>query len=115
MLDLNTLIPPESSLQLVYAEAMNDAGEIAGIGVPPGISPADAEVLGHAYVLVPINGDTADDQHTVHVVDASGSAKTTIPADAGAATRLMARIRTQQVRRYRMSGLPLGRGAGYVH
>jgi probable HAF family extracellular repeat protein len=53
MVDLNTLIPPNSGLQLVYAEAINDAGEIVGIGVPPGISPADVEVLGHAFVLVP--------------------------------------------------------------
>jgi hypothetical protein len=28
-------------LQLVYAEAINDAGEIAEIGVPPGISPVE--------------------------------------------------------------------------
>lgn len=53
MVDLNTLIPPDSGLQLVYAEAINDAGEIVGIGVPPGVSPADVETLGHAYVLIP--------------------------------------------------------------
>lgn len=53
MVDLNTLIPPNSGLQLVYAEAINDAGEIVGIGVPPGISPVDVETLGHAFALLP--------------------------------------------------------------
>src|ERR1700751_3094482 len=53
MVDLNALIPPNSGLQLVYAEAINDAGEIVGIGVPPGISPVDVETLGHAFILLP--------------------------------------------------------------
>jgi hypothetical protein len=53
MVDLNTLIPENSGLQLVYAESINDAGEIVGIGVPPGISPKDVETLGHAFVLIP--------------------------------------------------------------
>jgi probable HAF family extracellular repeat protein len=53
MVDLNTLVPPDAALHLVYAEAINEAGVIAGIGVPPGISPADVEKLGHAYVLIP--------------------------------------------------------------
>jgi probable HAF family extracellular repeat protein len=53
MVDLNALIPPNSGLQLVYAEAINDAGEIVGIGVPAGISPVDVETLGHAFILLP--------------------------------------------------------------
>jgi len=35
MVDLNTLIPPNSSLRLTYAVAINGRGEIAGFGVPP--------------------------------------------------------------------------------
>jgi probable HAF family extracellular repeat protein len=53
MVDLNTLVPPGAALHLVYAEAINEAGIIAGIGVPPGVSPKDVEQLGHAYVLIP--------------------------------------------------------------
>ena len=37
MVDLNSLIPRNSSLQLVTALDINDRGEIAGIGVPPGV------------------------------------------------------------------------------
>jgi probable HAF family extracellular repeat protein len=54
MVDLNALVPPDSTLHLVYAMAINDAGVIAGIGVPPRISPGDVETLGHAFVLIPV-------------------------------------------------------------
>ena len=53
IVDLNTLIPPGSSLQLTYAVGINDAGEIVGFGVPPGVPPEDYETQGHAYVLIP--------------------------------------------------------------
>src|SRR5215471_18214112 len=36
MVDLNTLIPPDSSLQLAAVEEINDRGEILGDGVPAG-------------------------------------------------------------------------------
>lgn len=53
MVDLNTLIPGGSSLQLTFAVAINNRGEIAGFGVPGGCSPQDVELCGHAYVLIP--------------------------------------------------------------
>jgi probable HAF family extracellular repeat protein len=48
--DLNTLIPPGSSLTLVWAMAINDREEIAGIGVPAGCS--DLTLCGHAFLLI---------------------------------------------------------------
>jgi probable HAF family extracellular repeat protein len=51
--DLNTLIPPNSGLQLVNALDINDQGEIAGLGVPAGCQPVDVDTCGHAYVLIP--------------------------------------------------------------
>jgi probable HAF family extracellular repeat protein len=51
--DLNTLIPPGASLDLTYAVAINDRGEIAGFGVPPGCAPQDVGLCGHAYMLIP--------------------------------------------------------------
>lgn len=57
MVDLNTLIPAGSSLQLTYAVAINDHGEIAGFGVPPGVPPEDYETKGHAYILLPCDDD----------------------------------------------------------
>ena len=53
MVDLNTLIPPSASLDLTYAVAINDKGEIAGFGVPPDCAPQDYELCGHAYMLIP--------------------------------------------------------------
>jgi len=51
--DLNTLIPPGSSLQLVLPMAVNDRGEIAGVGVPPGVPPPNLSTQGHAFLLIP--------------------------------------------------------------
>ena len=53
MENLNTLIPSGASLDLAYAVAINDRGEIAGFGVPPDCPPQDVYVCGHAYVLIP--------------------------------------------------------------
>jgi len=53
MVDLNTLIPAGSSLELVYAEHINERGEILGIGVPAGVKRVDVETKGHVFVLIP--------------------------------------------------------------
>ena len=54
MVDLNNLIPPASGWTLQEAHAINDAGQIAGLGV----SPSGAQ---HAFLLTPV---------PVHVVGA---------------------------------------------
>jgi probable HAF family extracellular repeat protein len=59
-IDLNAVIPPNSGLQLVYALSINDRGEIAGIGVPPGVAAADVESLGHAFLLIPVEWHDAE-------------------------------------------------------
>jgi probable HAF family extracellular repeat protein len=60
IVDLNTLIPAHSPLELVAVgplsfslAPLNDRAEIAGVGVPRGVSPADMPVLGHAFLLIP--------------------------------------------------------------
>jgi probable HAF family extracellular repeat protein len=53
IVDLDTLIPAHSSLQLQWPLAVNDRGEIAGIGGTPGVSPPDYTTVGHAFVLIP--------------------------------------------------------------
>jgi probable HAF family extracellular repeat protein len=52
MVDLNTLIPPKSSLSLNWAYAINDRGEISGVGTPQGCSDG-WPLCGHAFVLIP--------------------------------------------------------------
>ena len=57
MVDLNSLIPPSSSLQLVFAFAINDEGEIVGVGVPLGCTPDSTNPCSHAFVLIPCSND----------------------------------------------------------
>jgi probable HAF family extracellular repeat protein len=67
MIDLNTRIPADSGLQLVYALSINDRGEIAGIGVPPGVPVQDYATLGHAFLLIPAGtDDTASTPAVTH-------------------------------------------------
>ena len=57
MVDLNTLIPPNSPLHLTFALRINDRGEIAGTGVPPGVSVDDVETQGHVFLLIPLDAE----------------------------------------------------------
>jgi hypothetical protein len=50
----------ESATDIRGCYQINDRGEIAGFGVPPGVPPEDYETKGHAYVLIP-DGDCDDD------------------------------------------------------
>jgi probable HAF family extracellular repeat protein len=58
MLDLNTLIPPGSGLQLLSAFNINARGEILVKTAPVGTPPADDEDLGHVVLLVPCDDDS---------------------------------------------------------
>jgi probable HAF family extracellular repeat protein len=53
MVNLNSLIPAGSALELSHAFVITDSGEIAGLGVPAGCPPSQDMVCGHAYVLIP--------------------------------------------------------------
>jgi probable HAF family extracellular repeat protein len=62
MIDLNAFVPPGSGVQLAEGLAINDRGEIGGLDLPPSCTGIpvgyDAE-CGHAYVLIPCDGDHA--------------------------------------------------------
>jgi probable HAF family extracellular repeat protein len=101
MVDLNTLIPRDAGLTLVYGEAINDRGEIVGIGVPPGVSPRDVEVLGHAFVLIPQDDSPESNGESGQTRD-QPVAKTTAPAYAEEfLDRMIRRLRSQQLQEYR--------------
>jgi probable HAF family extracellular repeat protein len=53
MVDLNALIPPNSTLYLTFSETINDRGEIAGNGV-------DSEGNQHAFLLIPCDENHAN-------------------------------------------------------
>lgn len=56
MLDLNTLIPAGSNVQLIDAYNINDRGEILVDAIPLGIPPVQTGQLGHLALLVPCHG-----------------------------------------------------------
>ncbi|SRR5712692_521970 len=58
MIDLNSVIPANSPLQLVVAYGIDDRGEIVGEGVPPGVPPANYSSQGHAFLLIPCGKGT---------------------------------------------------------
>ena len=60
MIDLNTVIPPGSGLQLTNAFNINDRGEILAKSVPEGVTPVDDEDLGHVVLLVPCEEDRGE-------------------------------------------------------
>jgi hypothetical protein len=69
MIDLNTLIPPGSGIQVTHSVTINDSGEISGDGVLPS---GDY----HAFVLIP-----CDENHPgvegcdYSMIDAESAAK----------------------------------------
>jgi hypothetical protein len=56
MVDLNSLVPPNSSLLLTDPANINDQGEIAGQGLRSGC--CDIDICGHAFLLI-----LCDDNH----------------------------------------------------
>jgi probable HAF family extracellular repeat protein len=60
MVDLNTLIPPGSGVQLTNAFNINDRGEILAKAAPIGFMPNDDADLGHLALLIPC------DEHAPH-------------------------------------------------
>jgi probable HAF family extracellular repeat protein len=59
--DLNTLIPTGSNLQLVVANWINDRGEIVGVGHDPACSNPNPDTCdGHAWVLIPCDAGHPD-------------------------------------------------------
>jgi len=105
MLDLNTLIPPNSPLELYDGENINDRGEIAGRGLPPGCDDKDA--CGHAFLLIPCENDTSCNSKADVATPASQQPAAVTNRTAAAAVQaprtpisLMATWRTRLAQRY---------------
>ena len=113
MVDLNTLIAPGASLELTFAFGINGGGEIVGIGVPSGCAPQDVNSCGHAYVLIPCDGDHPDvggcDYSMVDAASVQSSASATRPAaltrqTASSSAQIVNSFRNRFMQRYRLPG-----------
>jgi probable HAF family extracellular repeat protein len=114
MLDLNTLIPPNSGVQLLEAININDRGEILAISVPLGAIPNTD--MGRLVLLVPCDAESDEGCR------GSAEAQSTILPSSGASTlnhavlesspqrgltprEIVAARRAQMLRRYHLAGL----------
>lgn len=116
--DLNSLIPPGTNLQLTVADWINDRGEIVGLGHDP-TCPNGDRCDGHAYVLIPCDENHPDvegcDYSEVEVTTEAPVRSVQIaPASAAASAlklsvaEMMKRSSFSMVNRYRRFGaLPL--------
>jgi hypothetical protein len=73
IVDLNTLVPPGSGLQLVEADQINDGGEIA-------IAAVDANGNSHSVLLIPCDGHHPGVEGCDYsLVDASTATQSAVP------------------------------------
>jgi len=62
MIDLNAFVPPGSDVQLTFAVSINDRGEIACFGKPPGAPPRDGDSQAPVFLLVPCDDEHSDEE-----------------------------------------------------
>ena len=92
MVDLNTLVAPGASLTLMHAFAINERGEIAGVGLPPGCAPEDNETCGHAYLLTPCEEGAQCTNLTMAAVDDQVEPPPSAPAIPNSANKTSANL-----------------------
>jgi hypothetical protein len=106
IVDLNTAIPPNATLQLVETDNINDRGEIVGRGLPTGCGNPD--LCGHVFLLIPC--DAAGAQSCQSNADSNAQASSasvkmnaTTP-DPQKTREFVTRLRARLSQRYHIPG-----------
>ena len=120
MLDLNTLIPPGSGLQLTNAFNINDRGEILAKAAALGFTPNDDADLGHLVLLTPCEadeegcgGNAEGPSSPAQRSPALVTSATTSPQHRPTSTESVAAWRTQMMRRYHYPALEEPKTSSY--
>jgi probable HAF family extracellular repeat protein len=106
--DLNTLIPPRSDLQLIVANWINDHGEIVGVGHDP-TCPNGDRCDAHAYVLIPCDENHPDIEGCDYsLVEANTAVPQTSRAVRNTSSRTLPQLHNRRMNRYRLSDAAIG-------
>ncbi len=111
MVDLRSLVSSGPDLQLVYAIGINDRGEIAGNGVPAGIStaPPFQDTMSHAFVLIPCDANHPGlEGCDYNMVEAPATAPQTSPAVRDASSRPLPQSLLRRMNRFHFPGSAFG-------
>jgi len=106
MVDLNTLIPAGSNLQLIDAVNINDRGEILVVGLPPGVEPSASFELGHLALLVACDGvaqSCEDDAAAAEIISAAASSQKAASIERPSSNRINT-WREKLAQRFHVSG-----------
>jgi probable HAF family extracellular repeat protein len=113
MVDLNSLIPRGSRLDLAVPYGINDSGEIVGSGLPPDCAPQDNQICGHAFLLIPCDenhpGIEGCDYNMVEATEISNNATVARPRatpvnSALSGRGMLGRLRAPRFPRYHVQG-----------
>jgi hypothetical protein len=89
--------------------AINDGGEIAGIGVPPGVSKADVFAEGHAFLLIPCDENHPNVQGCDYtMVDSVNALPQSSAAVRNISSQSLSSPRIWQRQRFGFFGGPIG-------
>jgi probable HAF family extracellular repeat protein len=113
ILDLNTAIPPDPTLQLTEALNINDRGEIVGRGLPVGCY--DLDLCGRVFLLIPCDRPGVESCSSSPDLDARrgrATLATTVPPipDSQSTKQFVERRRMRVIRPYQTLGLPRSKG-----
>jgi probable HAF family extracellular repeat protein len=106
IVDLNALIPADSSLDLTDPLAITDKGEIAGNGIVPGSGCENANACGIAFVLQP-----TDEVVTVTVTSGATAQREKRRSTGLGLNEIMAQMEARTGRQHRLPGIAPVRGS----